>query len=48
MLRPFFSDWLMLKRVECDWLMNLRGAFYRFDKTNTKEGSEIMTAGVYF
>ena len=33
MLRSLFSDWLMLKRVECDWLMNLRGTGYRFDKT---------------
>ena len=33
-LRPFFSDWLMLKIVECDWLMDLCGMGYRFDKTN--------------
>ena len=33
-LDPFFSDWLMLKIVERDWLMNLRGTSYRFDKTN--------------
>ena len=24
----------MFKIVERDWLMNLRGTFYRFDKTN--------------
>ena len=33
-LRPFFSDGLMVKIVECDWLMNLRGTVYCFDKTN--------------
>ena len=32
MLRPFFSDWMMFKIVECDWLMNLRGTGYPFDK----------------
>ena len=25
-------DWLMLKTVERDWLMNLRGPGYRFEK----------------
>ena len=34
MLRPFISDWLMFKIVECDWLMNLRGTGYPFDKIN--------------
>ena len=34
MLRPFFSDLLMLKIVERDWLMYLRGTVYRYDKTN--------------
>ena len=33
-LRPFISDWLMFKIVECDWLMNLRCTGYPFDKTN--------------
>ena len=30
----FISDWLMLKIVKRDWLMELRGTGYRFDKTN--------------
>ena len=30
----FFSEWLMFKIVERDWLMKLRGTVYRFDKTN--------------
>ena len=30
----FFSDWLMFKIVERDWLIKLRGAVYRFDETN--------------
>ena len=34
MLRPFISDWLMFKIVECDWLMSLRGRGYPFDKIN--------------
>ena len=33
-LRSFISDWLMFKIVERDWLMNLRGTGYPFDKTN--------------
>ena len=35
-LRPFFSVWMMLKIVERDWMMNLRGVHmsYHFDKTN--------------
>ena len=34
MLLPFFSYWLMFKIVRCDWLMNLCGMGYHFDKTN--------------
>ena len=34
MLRPFISDWLMFKIVECDWLMNLRGTGYPFININ--------------
>ena len=33
-LRTLISDWLKFKIVERDWLMNLRGTGYRFDKTN--------------
>ena len=32
-LRSFISDWRMFKIVERDWLMNLRGTGYPFDKT---------------
>ena len=38
MLRPFISDWLMFKIVECDWLMNLLGRVYSFDKINDYKG----------
>ena len=39
----------MLKIVERDWLLNLRGTGYVFTKLMiTKERSEIMTASVYF
>ena len=34
----FLSDWLMFKIVERDWLINLRGMVYRFDKTNDYKG----------
>ena len=33
-LRPFISDWLMFKIVQRDWLIDLRGTGYRFDKSN--------------
>ena len=32
--RSFICDWLMFKIVERNWLMNLCGKGYRFDKTN--------------
>ena len=38
MFRPFISDWLMFKIVECDWLMNLLGTGYPFDKINDYKG----------
>ena len=47
-LSPFFSDLLMLKIVERDWLMNLRGTGYRFDKANDYKRMKRNNDGKHF
>ena len=41
----FFSDWLMFKIIERDWLMNLRGTSYRFDTTNENKRMKLNNDG---
>ena len=49
MLCPFISDWLMLKIVKHEWLMNLHGTGYHFNKINDyKRMKQNMTASVDF